>query len=126
MRFLWAFLDIFRILKILWPFFTIFNDTFKKNNFIMIFPIFGFFLNGFSQNIGIQIFFWCFFWNHNKKLMLYSKNWSWPMFLADFPKSGRSVTDRQTQRVLSHHTKYNLSHKWYFEQYIAKPRNIFI
>ena len=57
MRFLWAFLDIFRNLKILWPLFTIFNETSKKNNFDMIFPIFWFFSNDFSQNIDIQIFF---------------------------------------------------------------------
>ena len=44
-----------------------------------------------SRNIHIQIFFWCFFWNHNKKLMLYSKNRTWPMYL------GKNVCPRPRQ-----------------------------
>ena len=63
-------------------------DICEKGNFS---TFFGIFLDDFSQNIFIQIFFWCFFWNHNKKLMIYSKNRSWPMYLGDFPKNGRKT-----------------------------------
>ena len=42
-----------------------------------------------------------------------------------YKKWTQNVPDGRTQRVLSHHTKYNLSHKWYFWGNRSRSKGIF-
>ena len=74
----------------------------------MIFPIFGFFFHGiFSKYRHPNIFLMLFLKTQQKTDIILKK-----LVVTHVPgRFSKKWTDGRTQRVLSHHTKYNLSHK---------------